>query len=326
MVLAARHSGLSMRLEKKHYLRLLQAGVSLAIVYYLLQLVDWQTVGRLFVSGDLLSLWPGPLILLLGMGLAAERWRAVLVFLGLNLRRNVAFKLYLIGNFYSVLLPGVLGGDVVRAAMCRAKTGGTTAAVLTSVAIERALGLWGVTLIGSVGVLGVVLFMPYHFEVVTLLLNPLMAVALPLFVYIAHIVTRLAGRSGLRQKLIARVVEALAQFSRRVRELPSGLALRTILFSTAFQASEIFIYFYFSHVMRIEVPFLYFLFAIPLVYLATVLPISLGGIGVREGVLVWFLSIIGIHASDAAMLAFLVYLNRVLIGVFGGFVNAIYKN
>ena len=49
--------------------------------------------------------------------------------------------LYLIGNFYSVLLPGVLGGDVVRAAMCRTKTGGTATAVLASIGIERGLGL-----------------------------------------------------------------------------------------------------------------------------------------------------------------------------------------
>ena len=64
---------LSMRLERKHSLRLLQAAISVAIVYYLLQLVDWQAVEQLLVSGILPALWPGPLILLLGLLLAAER-------------------------------------------------------------------------------------------------------------------------------------------------------------------------------------------------------------------------------------------------------------
>lgn len=138
-----------MRLETKHSLRLLQAAISIAIVYYLLQLVDWQSLEQLLVSGILPALWPGPFILLLGLLLVAERWRAVLVLFELSLSRGEAFMLYLIGNFYSVLLPGVLGGDVVRAAIGRTKTGGTASAVQASVGIERGLGLWGVTLIGT---------------------------------------------------------------------------------------------------------------------------------------------------------------------------------
>ncbi len=69
-----------MRPETKHSLRLLQATISIAFVYYLLQLVDWQALEQLLVSGIFPALWPGPLILLLGLLLAAERWRAVLVF------------------------------------------------------------------------------------------------------------------------------------------------------------------------------------------------------------------------------------------------------
>jgi hypothetical protein len=69
-----------MRLETKHSLRLLQAAISIAIVYYLLQLVDWKVLEQLLFSGILPALWPGPLILLLGLMLAAERWRAILGF------------------------------------------------------------------------------------------------------------------------------------------------------------------------------------------------------------------------------------------------------
>jgi uncharacterized protein (TIRG00374 family) len=314
-----------MRLEKKHSLRLLQAAISIAIVYYLLQLVDWQAVEQLLVSGILPRLWPGPLILLLGLLLAAERWRAVLGFFGLGLRRGEAFMLYLIGNFYSVLLPGVLGGDVVRAAMCRTKTGGTAATVLASVGIERGLGLWGVTLIGTFGALAVVLQMPVSFDVAALLLSPLMAVGIPLVVWLAYVAANRVGPLKTGTGLVGKAMDMVRQFAGRVREFPAGLAARTLLFSTAFQASEIFIYFYFGHVMQIDVPFFFYLFVIPLVYLATVLPISLGGIGVREGVLVWFLSIAGIPASDAVLLAFLVYLNRVLVGVIGGGVQAVYR-
>lgn len=306
-----------MRLERKHSLRLLQAVISVAIVYYLLQLLDWQAVAQLLFSGIFLALWPGPLILLLGLLLAAERWRAVLGFYGLNLGRGEAFMLYLIGNFYSVLLPGVLGGDVVRAAICQTKTGGTAASVLASVGIERGLGLWGVTLIGTIGTLAVVMQMPLSFDPAVLFLSPLMAVGIPLAFWLVFVFTNRVLKVKMRRRLVEKSVEMVQQFAGRVREIPTGLFARTLLFSTAFQASEIFIYYYFGQVIKIEVPFAFYIFAIPLVYLATVLPISLGGIGVREGVLLWLLSAAGTPSSDAALLATLVYINKLAIGILG---------
>jgi hypothetical protein len=53
------------------------------------------------------------------------------------------------------------------------------------------------------------------------------------------------------------------------------------------------------------------------VYLATVLPISPGGLGVREGTLVIVLAQFGLAASDAALLAVAVFLNRVAVGAVG---------
>src|SRR5690606_26572215 len=142
-----------MRLSKKIYLRVVQVAVSGFIILYLLRILDWPAVKEVLCSGILLSLWPGPLLLLLGLLLAAERWCSILAALNVTLSRYDALILYLIGNFYSVLLPGVLGGDLVRAVICRRWTGGTVASVVASIGIERGLGLWGITLLGSIGAL-----------------------------------------------------------------------------------------------------------------------------------------------------------------------------
>lgn len=314
-----------MRFPKTWLARFLQATVSFAIIYYLIQLVDWQAVGSLLASGTLLALWPGPLILLLGLMLAAERWRALLAFFGVNLRRSEAFTLYLIGNFYSVLLPGVLGGDVVRIGLCQARTRCAATSVIASVGIERGLGLWGVTLIGALGALAVWLLMPDMFDVATLLISPLLAAAVPLAVFLTlHIAARVRS-AVLARGLLAKAMQFISQLSCHVSSLPFTLTLRTLMISTAFQASEILIYIYFGHILQVDVPYFFYIFAIPIVYIATVLPISLGGIGVREGVLVWLLTMVGAPASSAVLLAFLVYLNRVVVGIIGGVAQAAYK-
>jgi hypothetical protein len=59
----------------------------------------------------------------------------------------------------------------------------------------------------------------------------------------------------------------------------------------------------------------------PIVYLVTILPISIGGLGVREGTLVMILSFVNIETSEAVILSFLIYLNRILIGGVGGIIQ-----
>ena len=55
----------------------------------------------------------------------------------------------------------------------------------------------------------------------------------------------------------------------------------------------------------------------PLVYVATVIPISLGGVGVREGVMTAGMALYGIHVADAVMVSFLLYFSKLLIGILG---------
>ncbi|MBW2532892.1 MAG: hypothetical protein JRI55_15475 [Deltaproteobacteria bacterium] len=55
------------------------------------------------------------------------------------------------------------------------------------------------------------------------------------------------------------------------------------------------------------------------------LPISLGGLGVREGVIVYFFVGLGVATSDAVSLSFVVYFNRILVALIGGAVQAVWK-
>ena len=68
----------------------------------------------------------------------------------------------------------------------------------------------------------------------------------------------------------------------------------------------------------LSLPLRAFFAVVPMVYLATLLPISLGGLGVREGALVFLLARLGVPTSSAVTLSFLIYLNQVFLGMLGG--------
>ena len=122
--------------------------------------------------------------------------------------------------------------------------------------------------------------------------------------------TRVSGQG----KVTAFVQSGLEAF----QGLKGQTLARILVLSAVFQGGDIAVTFLLARALDLDVPFVALLGVVPLVYLATVLPISLGGLGVREGTLAFLLARYGVAASDAITLSFLVYLNRVLVGSIGG--------
>lgn len=310
-----------MRISRTVWIRVFQAILSVSLLYYLVQLIEWNSVRMLFESGVIHEMWSGPVVLLIGLSLAAERWRMILQFFRVKISRFDAFYFYLTGTSYGVALPGVIGGDVVRIAMCQSRTGAATTAILTTVIIERGFGLFGVAIIGAIGALAISSSLGHEVGNYVLFISPAVVAGVLLVLLVTLLGASHLGHFGSVAGYSTKVGAIVRQFVVLMKSFPISLALKTLLLSTAFQASEIWIFYYFGSLLQIDVPISFYLFVVPLVYLSTVLPISLGGVGVREGVLVWLFAMIGTPASDAVLLAFLVYLNRIVVAVLGGCVH-----
>ncbi len=101
------------------------------------------------LKGSLLDSAKGPLLvalLLYGAAqvLGAWRWSALLEVQGLRLSLWTALKLTLVGNFFSLLIPGSVTGDIIKIA-CAAQRYPGRAAEFTLVAlVDRVIGLSGI--------------------------------------------------------------------------------------------------------------------------------------------------------------------------------------
>ncbi|MCM8613510.1 lysylphosphatidylglycerol synthase transmembrane domain-containing protein [Accumulibacter sp.] len=94
--------------------------------------------------------------------------------------------------------------------------------------------------------------------------------------------------------------------------------LLALLLSIAFQLIDIVVVQTIGRGLAIDLGLPTLLVTMPLVYLATVLPLSPGGLGVREGTMALVLAQSGVSSSAAALVALTVFLNRVLVGAVGG--------
>jgi glycosyltransferase 2 family protein len=98
---------------------------------------------RLFVAA--VGLYVGALLV------TFLRWHRLVRALGLPFRLRDAVRLGFIGNVFNLVIPGAVGGDVIKAAfLCREQERKTQA--VASMVIDRALGLLGLfVLAGAVG-------------------------------------------------------------------------------------------------------------------------------------------------------------------------------
>ncbi len=89
------------------------------------------------------------LLYMLGMCVTFLRWHQLVRALGLPFRLADAFRLGLIGNVFNLVIPGAVGGDLIKAAfLCREQAKKTQA--VASMVIDRGVGLLGLFLLAGV--------------------------------------------------------------------------------------------------------------------------------------------------------------------------------
>jgi hypothetical protein len=295
-----------------------RALVSIGILAYLGWTLEWARFGSLVAGADLGLLGLAPVLLLIAFGFAAVRWRRLL--LGVRTRASVlaCYRFYLVGAFYNLVLPGAIGGDAVRAALMARATTAPLTRVAVVVLLERATGVLTLFVIGALAVAYLPPAVAERLGPGTVkaigLLGAGVAVSVlavrPIATWVlAKLVPRL-GRATLFGFAAASLEMALA--------LPARAWVWVFTLGALFQGLDVVSTYLVARAIGIDLPPAVFFVIVPVVYVVTMLPISLGGLGVREGALVVLLGMLGTPASDAISLSLLIYAVRTVVGVVGG--------
>ena len=81
-------------------------------------------------------------------------------------------------------------------------------------------------------------------------------------------------------------------------------------------------YYLLAQSLGLPVPFLNYFLIIPAALLVLMAPVSINGIGLREGAFVFFLGLYGIGRAEAVAFAWIAYGVLLIQGVLGGLVYA----
>jgi uncharacterized membrane protein YbhN (UPF0104 family) len=254
-------------------------------------------------------------VLFVGFFLSTIRWQQVLIALELREHLRRLFSHFLAGQFLSAFLPGTVGGDVLRMTRLTRDVGSGPGS-FASVVLERLTGwivLPTITFLGFLVNPGL-----RHLGAPTriaLAIAGATLVGLALVLYaVDH--PKLGGRftdgSGWR-RFAAAVHLGVGRLRRHPREAANVIAVGFIYGMSVILAALMA-----ARALGIEQLGLTALMAFfPAVLIAQVLPISIGGLGVREFTLVFFLNSLGVSKEQALALGLLVYVLTLLASLAG---------
>ena len=249
-----------------------------------------------------------------GIWLSALRWQAVLAALGLRARARTLLNHYLAGLFVGNFLPSTIGGDVLRVTRESADNGDPPS-TFASVVLERLTGwlvlpvitLTAFVINPSLRELGNASLFAFCLSIATLLLLAalLFAAAHP------KVGGRLAESEGWR-----RFIGAVHLGIDRFRRHPGAVA-NVLIVGFAYQLAVVLSAYLAARALGLDLGPTAILAFMPAVAIAQVLPISLGGLGVREGAFVLFLHPLGVERADAIALGLLFYGMNLAVSLLG---------
>lgn len=287
-------------------------------------LLGW-VVSRTDWSGTLESLGgaaPAPYLLALAFmfgqfAISSAKWRLLLAEKGIRIKFFTLYRACMVGSFISSFLPSRYSGDLYRCYVVGRQSGrnyDSAAAVL----LERAAGLFALGLVG----LGASLYWAHQLHDVTVALT----VAGALGGIVAAVAALFSRRLfslityGLRMVRAGKLIAPARKFHDAILEYRNHPAtlVKVIALAALFYVESFAIMYFLLLSVGAHAPFAYLAIVVPVVYVLEALPISVNGLGVREGAFFFFLSRLGIPSEQILAFSVLVLTNRTLANLSGG--------
>lgn len=246
---------------------------------------------------------------LLSQILSAYKWQLLALPLGFYYSLRVFSVYYFVGMYLNLFVPSTIAGDVGRGLLL-ATRGGRVPAAVQSVFADRISGLVMLLWVSAVGFL---------------LFGPTVLPAVVAYGVIAAAILAVGG-----WWIAPRVVPALFSpghvFHRLWEKLVqpyhdhAALLGYACAVSFGFHCFQLSLQVALAYALNLSVPLWYLILFVPLVHLMSALPVSFGGLGVRESGYVMFLALIGIGRHEALTFGFLWSTLVLGAGLVGGIV------
>jgi uncharacterized membrane protein YbhN (UPF0104 family) len=289
--------------------RILRLCIGIAALAWLIVWVDWRQLAAAVRRCDPWWAAAGMALFFVAAVPAALRMKALF-----RVPAGEAIRLTFASYFFNQLLPTGLGGDVYRTVRLRNENSGWTSTI-GLLALERAIG--ALTLV--LPALGYAIVQHGGSRVIGELRGRVQGTPTALFAVLAGV-----ALAALVPILFARVrhhVRRIAvELLTTLRHLSFAAVCAAVLASLCFHGLRLLAMRSFSVAVGYPVAPGDMLIVLALTMFASLVPVSVGALGVREGMLVYLLGMYGVPPAEGLTVALLARLMVILPGIVGGLV------
>ena len=269
------------------------------------------------------------LLSILGNALSTLRWHLIIKSRDIDLSFFLLLRYYYIGIMFNFFFPGTVGGDSVKIYKILKLDESNKTKLGGSVVLDRLMGL---LIIYFAAIISLVFNSDLLTQDMVLALYGILGILTIVFLFLLNKSWFLGG-----YKLLMSIIPKTSKWENKISGIYDSLSFHNLkaitkknpLFTVGIFLIS-FAFFYLCYVgipyvmligMDTPVTYIYCASFFPLLNLIVMMPISFGGIGVRETLLVYFLSQVGVPAESAVALGILMLSFRLINGVIGGIMN-----
>lgn len=223
-----------------------------------------------------------------------------------RIKINELSKHYYIASFFNNFLPTAIGGDIVRVYLLNKYDISKTEAT-TYIFLERFIGFYGLLFLAFISSF----FWKCPADLFLIILISTILYSFSIFLFFLFFLKRDISFSFLKK-----IQDILILYKSKNELL---VFIYSFFLSLIYQFISVLISYFFSFVLYPTISIIPFLTLVPLVWLITMVPISFGGIGIREVSFVVLLELIGISNDNALIISLGTYLSLIISSLLGIF-------
>ncbi|MFH0935313.1 MAG: lysylphosphatidylglycerol synthase transmembrane domain-containing protein [Candidatus Omnitrophota bacterium] len=308
-----------MKIFKRIFSLFFKITISIALMAFLLNKVDKKSLFEYVKNADKLKLCFAFCMFLSSYVLAVFRWEMLLKAAKIYLPFKRVVISFAGGTFFNLFLPSTIGGDLMRSIDLSSHTR-RPKEVIATVLLDRISGYIGLVILALfalslgwrvirdtsvllsvaviaavLGIILLVLFNKFLYEKINMLLH--------------------SPNSGRFREMIKSLHQEIHIFRHHKK-----IIIANLLLSLAIQSIVPLAFFIIALSLGVRLNIIYFFIFLPIISAITLLPVSIGGLGLRDAMTIFFFAKAGMSQGSAFAMSLLSFLFILLCGIIGGLI------
>ena len=308
-----------MKIFKQFLTIFFRVGISIALLIFLFTHIDSKSLLEIIKHADKPLLFLGFFIAFFSYLFCLFRWKMLLKAVGIDLPLKRVIISFAGGTFFSLFLPSTIGGDFMRTLDLSAHTR-RPKDVIATVLLDRLSGYVGLVLLSLVALLvgwkfiqsKIILF---SVAIITGILAAILLMLFNNFLYSRINIHLHSPNAGRIRKLIKNLHEEIYIFRNRKKVIVNNLIMSLLV-----QIVSPLISFVIALSLGIKINIIYFFIFLPIIGAITLLPISIGGLGLRDATTIFFFAKAGVSKDLAFAMSLISFFFLLVYGAIGGLI------